>query len=164
MNDANDHIDNFMKENKVYITERDTLIEKVKEKYPNEKLFYTYVPYNGFYFYRRQTMAMIKDVAVIVEESSAKSLAEFRERNKEVIDKLKDTDLFPQELQIEIDIMRDDAADISNFENIRRCVVYPENIGTMIDDGSIPSGFATSLIGNIFEVSGWGKHTEIKEI
>lgn len=161
---ANAHFQNYIDTLTKIKDERESIIAKLKDKYPGEKFFYTYIPYNGYYFYRKQDMSTVRGATIVVDAASDKLLTAFRTKHKDIIEKLDPETPMPPEIQSEFESIQNDIADMSNYENLKRCVVYPENIVEMIEKESLPSGIADTIIKYIFQVSGWYTSTTITEV
>jgi len=135
------------------------LIEQVKQKNKAvKKIFYTRIPYLGYYIFRSQTLADVRaadmKVAEVLEEK-------FKEHGgREAIEKMPAES--PQRNKILRDI--DDAvADASNMTTLKRCVLYPEDFGADVENEQVESGTASLLLEKIMDVSGWVDAT-IREV
>lgn len=139
--------------------ELDAAIETLKKKYPSTIMFTVRIPYNGTFIVRQQTLNDVREVATILEKhekSMYEKVAAIPGGKDDAAANLKRNEI--------ITAMRNESSDISNMENLRRCVLYPLNFAASCDEGTIPGGIMASLIGYVMTVSGWSDDVLIEEV
>jgi len=132
---------------------------EVRKKHPGVKrMFYSRVPYLGYFFFRGQTLADVRasdaEAARILDSKIAEA------GGRETITAMKDDDPAKDRIFRSID---DAVADASNSMTLKRCVLYPFDFAESIDTEAVESGLASLLLEKIMDVSGW-TDVSIKEV
>lgn len=164
-------MDNTIEQVKVERNNLDNEVKELTKKYPGIDLFKLTIPYSSGYILRKQTLKDVRDVTEIVANQSkrlsqeietkhSKELTEYRAKVKAKTEAGENIDFNSEEFQLSKEIQSDIAKneevmdDLLNYENFKRCILYPYNIKEMIDSENIPSGDAIIIADTITKISG----------
>ena len=124
----------------------------LKKKAAGSPMFKVVVPWNGSFIVRQQTLNDVREVSAILEKHEKAMHAQIAALS---------TDEEKNEL---FAAKRAEASDISNLENLRRTVLFPEDFAERCDNGTIPAGIMATLISYVMNISGWADDVVITEV
>lgn len=124
------------------------IIEEVQAKHPGVKLYYTDIPHEGLFVFRKQNLADVKE--------SDKAAHQYMDKKIQEQGGLQEVEKKDKEAQrVFFRDIDNEAADISNIKTLSRCVLYPFDFPDTVSSLRIGAGTAAMLLERIMEVSGW---------
>ena len=173
-------------------TEFNAVLLRLSEKYPGEEIYSSFIPYNGFFAYRKQYLSDLEEIEDHTNEITSRMITEFREKHSPLLESIRmsiarekaqaasrpgapvdSKSVFVSEEEIfrklPAEIIRDyskiDSAveDASVFGTLSRCVLYPKDMADRIQRKRIPPGIPAILSSNILRISGWVRNVSIKK-
>ncbi len=157
------------------------VLEDLKGRYPGEEIYYSFIPFNGYFAYRKQYMSDLEFVENSVMNLTTSLISEFRKKNLDAINatrarlvsekaKAKNPDPVTEDEilrglpeEVRMDYSRIDGAieDASVLGIIERCVLYPYDIAERIEEKRIATGIPQILTSYIMRISGWVRNVSI---
>ena len=168
-------------------------LDELKAEYPDEDIYYSFIPHNGFYAYRRQYMADTAMIEEKVADLSRELTSQFRKKNEKLITELRiaiqneyvaansasgkekiqaSSVHVPEELIIQrlpADVAKEfekidgQIEDMVILLTLDACVIYPRDIKEKIATRRIATGVPGIISRYIAQISGFVKDVRIRK-
>lgn len=168
-----------------------SVIEELKSRNPGEDIYYSYIPHNGFFAYRREYMSDMASIEEKVSDLARTLTTRFRQKYEKTIsdiriaiqkeyvlansgkEKIEPSGVHvPEELIIqrlpkeavkEYEDIDGKVEDLAILSILEECVLYPFDMKERIASRRIAIGVPNILSSYIHQISGYVKNVKIRK-